>query len=171
MALTPPLHRLAAIVVSAGLSIGSLPASAENPVAPGAPAASPVEGDEANRFEMKSGPDGTYLRLDRKTGQVATCRYDAGGFACRLAADDREALLTEIDRLNGERAEMKGKVDELTGEVASLKRQFDDLRKGKGSAYLSDDDIARIDRVFGFVEETMKRVDDLARDLKDRWNR
>jgi len=50
------------------------------------------------RFTMTPAPGG-FLRLDTSTGAVSLCTVVNGRAECRMAADDRAALLDEIDRL------------------------------------------------------------------------
>src|SRR5271169_1327130 len=51
--------------------------------------------------------DGGYLRLDLRTGEVATCRQRDGGWVCTLAAEERAALENEIARLQRDDALLK----------------------------------------------------------------
>ena len=48
-----------------------------------------------------------YLRLDLRTGEVATCRQREAGWTCMLAAEERAALETEIARLQRDNALLK----------------------------------------------------------------
>jgi hypothetical protein len=51
--------------------------------------------------------DGGYLRLDLRTGEVATCRQRDGSWICTLAAEERAALESEIARLQRDNALLK----------------------------------------------------------------
>jgi hypothetical protein len=51
--------------------------------------------------------EGGYLRLDLRTGEVATCRQREAGWTCMLAAEERAALETEIARLQRDNALLK----------------------------------------------------------------
>ena len=55
------------------------------------------------RFTMTPASNG-FLRLDTRTGSVSLCTVVNGAAECRMAADDRAALLDEIDRLRKEAA-------------------------------------------------------------------
>jgi len=65
----------------------------------------PAEFDNP-RFAFHPSDDG-YLRLDMRTGEVATCRPRAVGWACVLAPDERVALDGEIARLKRENGKLK----------------------------------------------------------------
>ena len=58
------------------------------------------------RFTYHRIDDG-YLRLDLRTGEVATCRQREAGWTCMLAAEERAALETEIARLQRDNALLK----------------------------------------------------------------
>ena len=58
------------------------------------------------RFTYHQIDDG-YLRLDLRTGEVATCRQSEAGWTCMLAAEERAALETEIARLQRDNALLK----------------------------------------------------------------
>jgi hypothetical protein len=58
------------------------------------------------RFTYHRIDDG-YLRLDLRSGEVATCRQREPGWACTLAPDERAALDNEIGRLQRENAALK----------------------------------------------------------------
>jgi hypothetical protein len=63
--------------------------------------------DIANpRFAYHKIDDG-YLRLDLRSGEVATCRPHPGGWTCTLAAEERAALENEIARLQRDNALLK----------------------------------------------------------------
>ncbi len=58
------------------------------------------------RFAYHKIDDG-YLRLDLRSGEVATCRSHPGGWTCTLAAEERTALENEIARLQRDNAILK----------------------------------------------------------------
>jgi hypothetical protein len=63
--------------------------------------------DIANpRFAYHQIDDG-YLRLDLRSGGVATCRPQTGGWTCTLAPEERTALENEIARLQRDNALLK----------------------------------------------------------------
>jgi hypothetical protein len=58
------------------------------------------------RFAFHKIDDG-YLRLDLRTGEVATCRQREAGWTCTLTPEERAALESEIARLQRESALLK----------------------------------------------------------------
>ncbi len=58
------------------------------------------------RFTYHQVDDG-YLRLDLRTGEVATCRQREGDWVCALAPEERAALESEIARLRRDNALLK----------------------------------------------------------------
>ena len=58
------------------------------------------------RFTYHQIDDG-YLRLDLRTGEVATCRQREAGWTCMLAPEERAALESEIARLQRDNALLK----------------------------------------------------------------
>ena len=67
-----------------------------------------AQGNDRYQIEER---DGQIIRLDRETGAVSACERTAeNNLVCRLAADDRDALLAEIERLETENATLR---DEL----------------------------------------------------------
>jgi hypothetical protein len=61
---------------------------------------------ENGRYSMTPVQDG-FLRLDTRTGAVALCRLVSGAPECRLAADERAALESEIGRLEAENRDLR----------------------------------------------------------------
>jgi hypothetical protein len=61
---------------------------------------------ENGRYSMTPVQDG-FLRLDTRTGAVAMCRVVNGAPECRLAADERAALETEIGRLQAQNRDLR----------------------------------------------------------------
>ena len=62
--------------------------------------------ESTSRFAYHKIDDG-YLRLDLRSGEVATCRSHPGGWTCTLAAEERTALENEIARLQRDNAVLK----------------------------------------------------------------
>lgn len=53
---------------------------------------------EPGRYQLEKSGNG-WIRLDRDSGAVSFCEEKAGGIVCRAAADERDALLDEVARL------------------------------------------------------------------------
>jgi hypothetical protein len=80
------------------------PAVLPTPLPPVASTPTPGGGD--GRYTFHRVQD-TFVRLDTRTGQVSMCGHGASGWACQAVADERTALESEINRLQGENAALK----------------------------------------------------------------
>lgn len=121
-------------------------ASAFAQPSPTAPAAS---ADRDGRYSMTPAPDGSFLRLDTRTGLASHCRLVDGVLQCRSGADERAALQSEIDRLAKENEDLKRKMAQAT--------PGDRLRN-----VLPND--KEIDTALGFMERMMRRMMNMFRD-------
>ncbi len=83
----------------------ALPARAETPPPPAANAPP----SDCQRFSTTP-IEGGFLRLDRETGAVSYCTVKDGVSACRVSAEEREALENEAARLRRENAELKSRL-------------------------------------------------------------
>jgi hypothetical protein len=92
MTIVPP--RLALVA----LFFAPLPAFAQEPPSIVAP--------EGERFTLTP-TEGGFLRMNKETGAVSYCSVKDGVSVCRLGADERVALETEIARLREENARLK----------------------------------------------------------------
>ena len=70
---------------------------------------------ENGRYVFNQVADGM-LRLDTRTGQVSLCAKKDTGWACGAVPDERQALESEITRLQRENGALKKDID-LTGGV------------------------------------------------------
>lgn len=61
-------------------------------------AASAAEADP-QRFQLERSGD-HFVRLDRQTGAMSLCEEKDGALVCRMAADERAAYESELDRLS-----------------------------------------------------------------------
>ncbi len=68
--------------------------------------------DEAERYRLEKSDTG-YVRMDTVTGEMSICEERSGQLVCKLAADERAAFQTDIDRL-------QAKLDDVEGRVAKL---------------------------------------------------
>ncbi|MBL8580046.1 MAG: hypothetical protein JNK47_22820 [Mesorhizobium sp.] len=75
------------------------------------PFAAGAQSTEADRYRLEKTPGG-YVRMDTQTGEMSMCEDRAGELVCRLAADERRAMETEVERLQ---SEIKNINDRLAG--------------------------------------------------------
>lgn len=144
------------LLAMAGLALVlAVPASAQDVVREG-------------RYALVPQDDG-FLRLDTRTGEVSRCTGEIGRLACRLLPDERMAYQEEILRL-------EDRIDILERRVAALEvppeprggRQAQPRpEEPRASDDLPSED--EIDRVFGLAEQMMRRLFDMARDLREEY--
>jgi hypothetical protein len=65
----------------------------------------PPDADDG-RYTFHRMGDG-FVRLDSRTGQLAQCGWGPTGWSCKMVADERAALESEIGRLQRDNAELK----------------------------------------------------------------
>ena len=98
------------------------------------------------RFQLER-IEGGYARIDTATGEVSTCTERGDQLVCRMAADERSALMARMDGL-----EARIEALEATG-------------TGAGAARLPSD--AEIDRALGLMERFMRGFVGVVRDMED----
>lgn len=147
-------HVLAAVGLAA---LVALPAAAQEVVRDG-------------RYALVPHNDG-FLRLDTATGEVSRCTGDIGRLACRLMPDERIAYEEEIRRL-------EDRIDILERRMAAIEvpptprrgREPEPRLEGpETTEELPSED--EIDRVFSLAEQMMRRLFDMARDLREEYGR
>jgi hypothetical protein len=145
------------------------PAAPQNE-APGRPAAA-----EDGRYSFHRIGD-NFVRLDTHTGQVAQCGWNATGWSCQAAADERAALDGEIARLQRENIELKksllsrglplpgGMVAEVPSQPPPVPpATIPDTAPNKQPKGPSNADI---DRAIAFMKHVWQRLVDLMIDLQ-----
>jgi hypothetical protein len=115
-----------------------------------------------------------FLRLDTRNGAVAMCRVVNGAPECRLAADERAALESEIGRLQRDNAELKksllsrgldlprGIVAEAPAAAPVPPANVPDT-SAREPKMPSD---AELDRAFSFMKNVWRRLVDMMVDLQ-----
>lgn len=72
----------------------------------------PSVAQEADRYQLERTPNG-YVRLDKRSGEMSICTEQGSQLVCKMAADDRQAYDSAIDRL-------QSSVDALSERVTKL---------------------------------------------------
>jgi hypothetical protein len=80
--------------------------------------AQPMPDTENGRYALSPIADGV-IRLDTRTGAVATCNSAGAGWACYSMPDERAALDAEIGRLQAENERSKAELEKLRTELAA----------------------------------------------------
>ena len=71
---------------------------------------------DGERYRLEKSPNG-YVRMDTQTGEMSICEDRSGQLVCKLAADERAAFQSDIDRL-------QARVEALDGRVAKLENSL-----------------------------------------------
>jgi hypothetical protein len=115
---------------------------------------------ENGRYVFNQVTDGM-LRLDTRTGQVSLCAKKDTGWACNAVPDERQALESEITRLQRENGALKKDMvarglplpSGVTGRPPSSQRELN------LTVPLPSD--AEIDRMMSALEKMWKRLTDM----------
>ena len=115
---------------------------------------------ENGRYSFSPVTDGT-LRLDTRTGAVSICAKKDTGWACNAVPDERQALESEIDRLQRENGALKkdmlARGLPLPGNVAGV-TPAEKQRELNLKVPLPSD--ADIDRAMSALEKMWRRIVD-----------
>jgi hypothetical protein len=141
------------------MRITSLLVSAVVAFAPAAHAQTAPD-SENGRYVFNQVSDGM-LRLDTRTGQVSLCAKKDSGWACNAVPDERQALESEITRLQRENGALKKDMvarglplpSGVTGRPPSSQRELN------LTVPLPSD--AEIDRMMSALEKMWKRLTDM----------
>jgi hypothetical protein len=122
--------------------------------------------NENGRYSFYPVADGA-LRLDTRTGQVSQCSRSDAGWACKVMADERSALESEIGRLQGENAALK---KELLARGLPLPGGSPPVAKpGESELKLPSD--AEVDKVISFLDKVWRRLVEMGRSLQKETER
>jgi hypothetical protein len=123
--------------------------------------AQPAPDTENGRYTFSAVADGM-LRLDTRTGAVSICAKKDAGWACTSVPDERQALESEIARLQRENGAMKkdmlARGLPLPGGVASAPSAQQQRELNLKVPLPSD---AEIDRVMSAFEKMWRRLVDM----------
>jgi hypothetical protein len=122
------------------------------------------------RYRLTPADGGAFLRLDTETGATSVCRRKDGGWACEAAADDRRALLGEIDRLAAENTELKSAVKRLEELLGLPDADTKSPKRGSFNLDLKDFRLPSerdVDRAMDYVEGMVRKFKERWRGLKD----
>lgn len=121
----------------------------------------PAPHPEDRRYSAYQLPDGNYVRLDGRTGQILLCGHSSGTWTCRPTPDERAALESEIGRLQSENAALKRELLERGIDLPAGAKppppvaQAPERTPGPELRLPSD---AELNRVFAFMERVWKRM-------------
>jgi len=123
--------------------------------------AQPASDSENGRYTFSPVAEGM-LRLDTRTGAVSLCARKDAGWACNVVPDERQALESEIARLQRENGALKkdmlARGLPLPGNVASVP-STERQRELNLKVPLPSD--AEIDRVMSAFEKMWRRIQEM----------
>jgi hypothetical protein len=138
----------------------------------GAAVAESMPDTENGRYALQSVNDGV-IRLDTRTGAVATCSNNGNGWACYAVPDERNALDAEIGRLQADNEKLKtqlaardptvtGKIDEPLPKTDSLKKPEPKIAEGERKIEIPLPSDRDMDRMMSFLEQAWRRLVEMA---------
>jgi hypothetical protein len=163
------------LLTLAGSAIAGLPyAVAQSEPSP--PQDAPAPGTDDGRYSFHRIGD-NFVRLDSRTGQVSQCGWSNLGWSCKLVADERAALESEIARLQRDNTALKKSllsrgIELPSGVVAEAPAAGpvppanvpDPSAKPPSDPKLPSD--AELDRAFAFMKNVWRRLVDMMFDLQ-----
>lgn len=100
-----------------------------------------------SRYALEKSANG-YVRMDKQTGEMSICEERTGQLVCKMAADDRQAFESELDRL-------QSTVDALEGRVSALE-------SGSTSTLPSSEDF---DKTMTYMQQFFRGFMDIVKEL------
>lgn len=151
--MTKRLSALSAAVFLAAVAVFTFPVNVS---------AQPAPESENGRYTFTPSADGV-LRLDTRSGSIASCHNRVSGWACYTVPDERAALDTEIGRLQKENGQLKNNLADMRGEQ---QRFSDELAKLK-QAYAVLEAKPRTDMGAATLPHTESKQDQIAEAKKN----
>jgi hypothetical protein len=138
----------------------------------GAAAAQTMPDTDNGRYALSPVADGV-IRLDTRTGAVSTCSNTGTGWACYTVPDERQALDTEIGRLQADNEKLKaelaareptvsGKIDEPLPKTDQLKKPEPKVAEGQRKIEIPLPSDRDMDRMMSFLEQAWRRLVEMA---------
>lgn len=111
---------------------------------------------DAARYQLERSGEG-YIRLDRTTGEMSFCAEKTGRIVCRMAADERDALVDEIARL-------QSRVGAFESRLAALEAA---APAAPEPSLPSEEEF---EKTMGYMERFFRRFMDVVKDLERDFN-
>ncbi len=115
----------------------------------------------AERYSITKLSDGT-VRIDHRTGAISYCRERDGNMICSLAAEERQAWISETEDLSN-------RIDHLEQRLKTLEAATSKSSQDKSSETKPEEQ-REIDKAMDFMDKAIRRFSDVFDDLKDELN-
>jgi flagellar motility protein MotE (MotC chaperone) len=79
---------------------------------------SSADAAEGNRYTLEKSASG-YVRMDTQTGEMTICEERSGQLICKLAADERSAFQSDVDRLHATLAALEARIAALENSLTA----------------------------------------------------
>ena len=73
---------------------------------------------EESRYTLEKSASG-YVRMDTQTGEMSICEERSGQLVCKLAADERSAFQSDVDRLQATLAALEARIAALENSLTA----------------------------------------------------
>ena len=73
---------------------------------------------EENRYTLEKSASG-YVRMDTQTGEMSICEERSAQLICKLAADERSAFQSDVDRLQATLAALEARIAALENSLTA----------------------------------------------------
>lgn len=123
------------------------------------------EMSEDSRYQLKQ-KDDVFVRLDKKTGTMSVCRLSGDNLVCRMAADDREALVEELDGLQERIARLENENTRQPRNLQNRERQRE--RHRDWHDYPLEEEI---DEAVEYSGRVIRKFFDVMKELREDMNR
>ena len=124
--------------------------------------------DAGPRFELLRQGDG-YVRLDRQTGEMSYCAVRDANLTCRLAGEEREAWLRQVDDLEDRILRLEERLEGLSPDAGAGEETREGTKRedpSRESPELSPSQEREFDEAVEFAERALRRFFDVVKELR-----
>ena len=122
--------------------------------------------DADGTYQLEPHRDG-FVRLNRDTGAVSFCKSGEDRLSCRLGADERAALLDEINDLREQLQALEESVAALSADEEGPPGAVDGGEGGEPEISQTEEMLdEEFERALDFTKRTMRRLFDVVKELQ-----
>ena len=115
----------------------------------------------AERYSITKLSDGT-VRIDHRTGAISYCREKEGNMICSLAAEERQAWISETENLSN-------RIDRLEQRITTLEATSNKSAQEQTNEK-NPEERQELDKAMEFMEKAIRRFSEVFEDLKSDLN-